>query len=112
RRLDDDEGPRVLEREGEARARLAASLPELAGRLPSGAVLSELRDQLRRGADELRVARGLAAVRQNRGVLQPRARAVRSGQSPTHDGPGGDAVAVIDLRELDPRLGDERVHLR
>ena len=31
---DDDRGPRLVEREGEARARLAADLAELAGRLP------------------------------------------------------------------------------
>src|SRR5262249_2734194 len=33
-RLDDDPDPRFVEREGEARARLAAALGELAGRLP------------------------------------------------------------------------------
>ncbi len=37
RRHDDDRGPRLIEREGEARARLAADLAKLAGRLPTRA---------------------------------------------------------------------------
>ena len=108
RRGDDDRAPRCFERQSQARARLAAGTPELAGGVRSGMTDRE------RLLDELRPAAFAIAYRMLGSVVRGRGR--RAGGAAA--GPSGarrgraDRLAARVRRHGDDPAGDQRAALR
>lgn len=68
---------------------------------------AQLGDEPRRHGDEFGIARRLAAVDEHGRVLEAGPHRVPAPDRSRIDDPGGDSVAVVDLRQGDPCLGED-----